>query len=299
MKRWLAGVITVVVMALSAGANARGATLEGPLVRPGLGVFTFAGYPPLADRPVQVYYSAPADPAHAKILIVMHGLSRDGKAHRDDWADLVGDRNVLVLVPEFTTQLYPDGGAYNIGNVVDASGSRQPPEQWTFHVVEALFDAVTAGLGSAEQDYALFGFSGGGQFVHRFVELMPRHRARVAIAANSGWYTMPDDGVPFPYGLGGAPVRSGELGPAFASNLVVLLGGTDTNPNDPSLKRDQRSDRQGSDRLTRGLTFYHTARELARSSSSDFRWRLQVVPGLGHSHPGAARAALPYVLEGG
>lgn len=299
MKRWLAGVVTVVVMVLSAGVTARGAAPEEPSVRPGLGVFTFAGYPPLAGRPVQVYYSAPADPVHAKILIVMHALSRDGKAHRDDWADLVGGRNVLVLVPEFTTQLYPDGGPYNIGNVIDENGVRQLPEQWSFHVVEALFDAVVAELGSAEQDYALFGFSGGGQFVHRFVEMMPRHRARVAIAANSGWYTMPDDGVPFPYGLSDAPLRSGELRPALESNLVVLLGGTDTNPNDPSLLRDQPSDRQGRDRLTRGFTFYHAARELARRSSFAFRWRLQVVPGLGHSHSGAARAALPYVLEGG
>lgn len=297
MQRWLAGVVVgVLVMTLSASAIARGAVPAEHVLQPGLGSFIFDGYPPLADRPVRVFYSVPTDPAHAEILVVMHGLSRDGRSHRDDWVRQVGDRNVVVLVPEFPKASYPDSGAYNIGNVVDG-GVPQPRDQWTFHLVEALFDRVVADLGSTAQDYALFGFSGGAQFVHRFVELMPRHRARVAVAANAGWYTMLDEDVPFPYGLDGAPVRSDELARAFAANLVVILGARDADPNDPSLRRDARTDEQGRQRLERGRTFFRTAQALAREHSFAFGWRLHVEPGLAHSHAGAARAAAPFLLD--
>lgn len=294
----LAAVVGALALTPSGGAVAREAGAAAP-VRPGLGSFVFDGYPPLAHRPVPVYYSAPADPSRAEIVVVMHGLGRDGRAHRDDWARLVGDRNVLVLVPELGSDGYP-GGAYNVGNVVDGpdgSGVRQPPEQWTFHLVEALFDTVRADLGNDAATYGLFGFSGGAQFVHRFVELMPRHRARVAVAANAGWYTMPDDTVPFPHGLGGAPVGVSGLRDAFATSLVVILGGRDVDPQDPSLKRDALTDRQGRHRLERGRAFFGAAQRAARTRSFPFAWRLHEVPSLAHSHPDAARAALPFVCS--
>ena len=89
-------------------------------IEPGRGVFTFDGYPPLADRPVRVWYDAPADPSTAQILIVMHGLRRNGADYRDDWHGLVDGRNVLVLAPEFSDEDYPGAEAYNLGNIVDA-----------------------------------------------------------------------------------------------------------------------------------------------------------------------------------
>lgn len=267
-------------------------------IEPGRGAFTFDGYAPLSDRPVRVYYDAPEDPASAEVLIVMHGLGRDGEAYRADWEPLVQGRNVLVLVPEFSDELYPASSSYNVGNVVDTDGDPLPQELWSFNVVEALFDHVVRDVGSKEDDYALFGHSAGAQFVHRFVEFMPEHRARVAVAANAGWYTMPDDSKPFPYGLDDAPVQQADLGPAFASNLVVLLGADDIDPDDRSLRRNSQTDEQGRHRLERGFSFYRIARKTAEEESLPFRWRLQVVPGVAHTHRAAAAAAAPLVLGG-
>lgn len=269
---------------------------EDAMIEPGRGVFTFNGYPPLADRPVRVFYVAPPNPSSAEILVVMHGLGRDGESYRADWEKLVEDRNVLVLVPEFSDELYPGSSSYNSGNVVDDNGDPRPQEQWSFHIVEALFDSVVRELGSDERDYALFGHSAGAQFVHRFVQFMPEHRARVAVAANAGWYTQPGDAEPFPYGLDGAPLKQGDLGSAFASNLVVLLGADDVDPDDESLRRDEQSDKQGRNRLERGFTFYRVSRETAAKESLPFRWRLNVVPGVAHSHGDAAAAAAPLLL---
>lgn len=291
----LPAAVLAVVLALAAAATLTASAVAAPpLLTPGTGSFVFAGYAPLADRPVRVWYSAPRDPATAEIVVVVHGLNRDGRAHRDDWAGLVAGRNVLVLVPELARATYPD---YNTGHVVDDRGVRQPAEQWTFPLVEALFDHAVAATGGSQRDYALFGFSGGAQFVHRFVELMPAHRARVAVAANAGWYTMPDDTVPYPYGLAGAPVATTGLRRALATNLVLLLGQRDADPRDPSLLHDPRADRQGAQRLERGRTFFAAVTRTARANAFPLRWRVREVPGLGHVHAGAARAALPYLLR--
>jgi poly(3-hydroxybutyrate) depolymerase len=261
------------------------------VVKPGRGMFTFDGYPPLADHPVRVFYDAPADPSTAEILIVMHGVGRNAEEYRADWEQLLADRNVIVVVPEFSDADYPGSASYNAGNVVDQNGRPQPREQWTFNVIEALFDFIVRDVHSRAEDYALFGHSAGAQFVHRFVEFMPENRARVAVAANAGWYTMPDDSVPFPYGLRGAPAQQRDLGPAFGANLIVLLGANDTDPGDDSLRHDERSDQQGRHRLERGQNFYRVARDVAADESLPFRWRLQLMPGVAHSHTEAAAAA--------
>jgi ribulose 1,5-bisphosphate carboxylase large subunit-like protein len=38
----------------------------------------------------------------------------------------------------------------------------------------------------------LFGHSAGARYAHRMVEFVPEAKAKMVIAANSGWYTLPD-----------------------------------------------------------------------------------------------------------
>ena len=293
----------VVVVVLAAILVACTTTSRGPdvaprsagVIRPGLGEFTFDGYAPLRSRPVKVYYEAPDDPATAQILIVMHGVGRNAEDYRTDWHEYVRSRNVLVLAPEFSDDEYPDT-SYALGNMVDRNGHPRPQEQWSFHVVEALFDFAVRDVGSSARDYALFGHSAGAQFVHRFVEFMPDRRTRVAVAANAGWYTMPDDSVAYPYGLGDSPATEKGLTQAFATDLVVLLGGDDVDPENDSLRRDRQSDAQGTNRLDRGRRFYATARDVADANSAPFHWRTGVVPGVAHDHTEMSRVAAPILL---
>lgn len=296
----VAGVIALAVLtALVAGhqwRNREPAAAPDAVLRPGQGVFTFTGYAPLKDRPVRVWYQAPEDPARAEIVIVMHGQGRSGREYRDDWEQLVRGRDVLLLAPEFSEAEFPGSAAYNLGNMVTADGRPIAPEEWSFQIVEALFDYVVTEVGSKAKDYTLFGHSAGGQFVHRFVEFMPHHRARVAVAANAGWYTVLDDEVPFPYGLADGPTATADMNAAFASDLVILLGADDVETDSESLRRDPRSDEQGVNRLDRGLNFYMTSRDTAARHRMPFRWRLSAVPGISHSHTEMARAAAPLVI---
>jgi hypothetical protein len=198
-------------------------------------------------------------------------------------------------VPEFPADEFSDA-AYNLGNMVDDGGEEQPEGEWTFAVVEALFEHVRKTVGSQAEDYVMFGHSAGAQFVHRFVEFGSPAHLRRAVAANAGWYTLPDDSVDFPYGLDGVSFDEEDMEAAFGTDLVVMLGADDIDPDAQSLRRTDEADDQGDHRLERGLNFYLTARQSARDQGLAFKWRLQVVPGVGHSYVHMARAAAPLLL---
>ncbi len=267
------------------------------ITRAGNGDFSFDGPGALAGSPIHVWYNAPStDIASAQIMIVMTGAHRDGEDYRADWLPLLAGRHTLLLVLEFDREDYPDAASYNLGRIINSRGVVQPEETWSFNMVEAVFDHVVSDVGSTATDYAIFGHSAGGQFVHRFVEFMPYSRARIAVAANAGWYTLPDDKVPFPYGLKGSPLRVKQMGEAFSRSLVIMLGANDVDPHDSSLQRDEQTDKQGNNRLARGLNFFGTAREAA-GTSMPFSWQLVTVSGVAHSHAGMARAAAPFLLE--
>jgi poly(3-hydroxybutyrate) depolymerase len=296
--RWLG--LVVIVVALTVACSDRQSTVRhNGIVASERGVFVFDGYEPLRSQPVRVWYDAPADPSTAQILIVMHGVGRNSEEYLADWSELVKDHNVLVLAPEFSDEQFPGFATYNLGNVQDEDGQAVPMAEWSFQIVEALFDHVKRAVHNRHESYALFGHSAGAQFVHRFIEFMPTHRARIAVAANAGWYTVLDDSVKFPYGLDGAPRDESEMQSAFASELVIVLGGDDVDGDDDSLRHDPGSDRQGKNRLDRGLNFYRTARDAASRQSLPFEWRLIALPEVAHSHTDIAHAVAPILLDGG
>jgi len=267
------------------------------MIRPGeTGDFAFSGQGPLQDQPIRVWYKAPDDPSSAQILMVMTGAHRDGESYRSDWLPLIQNSNTLLLVLEFSKDDYPGAASYNQGNILDSAGNINPPESWSFNVVESLFQAVVRDTNSKTEKYALFGHSAGGQFVHRFMEFTPTNHVSVAVAANAGWYTMPDQSVEYPYGLKNSPLAPKALRDAFSRRLIILLGADDVDPKDAMLQRDRQTDAQGDNRLTRGLAFYQASRNAAREGDQ-FNWALSVIPGAAHDHKLMAAAAAPLLLE--
>jgi pimeloyl-ACP methyl ester carboxylesterase len=274
-----------------------GSVTRARMIQPGTtGDFSFSWEGPLASQPIRVWYHAPDDPSSAQILMVMTGAHRDGEGYREDWLPLVKERNTLLLVLEFPKDDYPGASSYNQGNLLDSDGDINPPEAWTFNIVEALFAAVVQETGSTADDYALFGHSAGGQFVHRFMEFTEENHVRVAVAANAGWYTMPDQDVEFPHGLKKSPLSSKELRESFSRRLIIMVGADDIDPQDALLQRDRKTDAQGNNRLSRGLNFYQASRNAAKESD-DFNWALIVVPGAAHEHKRMAEAAAPLILQ--
>ena len=263
------------------------------MVHPGQGKFTVTW----RDRQIPVFYDAPSSPLdQASVLIVMPGVQRNAAEYRDDWVPLIGERPVIVLVPQLSENDFPGAYSYNLGGMVDAGGNAVDPARWTFNVVDQVFDRVVRHLGSTATTYSLFGHSAGAQFVDRLVVFAPSSRVRVAAAANPGWYTATDDNIDFPYGLNKNPLDVDGLAPSFRVPLVVMLGNDDVDPENDTLRRDAGSDAQGDNRLERGLNFYIGARKAARDESMAFAWRLIVVPGVAHDHAQMAKAAEPVLL---
>jgi hypothetical protein len=117
------------------------------------------------------------------------------------------------------------------------------------------------------------------------------------VAANAGWYTMPDFAQDWPYGLNGSVVTETELKTAFATPLLILLGDQDTDAKDSSLRRAPEAMLQGFHRFARGHHFFEISQAKADSLETPFRWRLRTVPGVAHDNRGMAIAAVRYLFE--
>jgi hypothetical protein len=164
--------------------------------------------------------------------------------------------------------------------------------QWSFDILDRVFAYVKQATGAQRDGYGLYGHSAGAQFVHRFMLLSSSTQAKFIISANAGSYTMPVYDAAFPWGLKNTAVTPSDLQRAFARDVVILLGDQDIDPNHPYLPRDAQAMAQGAFRLARGELFFDTAKKVAASMNTPFAWRLQLVPGVGHSDPGMAPAAI-------
>ena len=279
MKMFLAAVLLAIVAPSFAATP----------VPPGRWSFPWKDAKGHPDRPIRVYtYRPRACDASCPMVIVMAGLKRNAAAYRDYW-ELAADRyQFLVVAPEFTKELWPKAAAYNLGLV----GRETEREKWTFSVIEHLFDEMRVDQAS----YVLFGHSAGGQFAHRMALFRPDSRASVIVAANPGWYTMPEwrkekSKDPFPYSLVGSPVGEGELRTALSRRMILLVGEKDDDPDDENLFNSDAAKREGASRLDRGENFFKAATAAANDLGVKLAWELIEVPDVAHSGETMSRIA--------
>lgn len=230
------------------------------------------------------------------VVIVMHGASRDLPRYFADWSAVAEASGFILVVPWFSKDDFPTSARYNLGHVFDAeTGAPREESLWTFSAIEPLFDHVVRWAGVDTVSYTLYGHSAGSQFVHRFLYFKPDARVARAIVANAGWYTMPDFGVDFPYGLDNSGLQTDVLSAFFSRDVVVLLGDADTKVDEDNLRRTPEAMLQGAHRLQRGRTFFRVAEARAAEIGSEFNWRLQTVPGAEHSNAQMTPAAAALV----
>jgi poly(3-hydroxybutyrate) depolymerase len=171
--------------------------------------------------PLKVYYFSPkANPDSLPIVLLMHGAHRDASAYIDGLMDAATIFNCIVVAPEFDKDTYPETDMYNLGNVYNKKQRTfNKEEDWTFSLIEPLFDEVVKQIKSIDKGYYMYGHSAGGQFVHRFLMYEPNNRIIRAASANPGWYTLPSDEANFPYGMKNSNIPATNLPPLFAKNI--------------------------------------------------------------------------------
>lgn len=257
-------------------------------------VFTDKGY--FADKPVTVhYYKARSAGPDAKVMMVVHGAERQGSRMRDNWMPFAEKNKLIVLAPEFDEARF-SSRLFNMGGIESRDRA-----QWSFQIVEHLFDFVRTGEGLAASDYLLFGHSAGGQFVHRFMLLAEAPRVSVAVAANAGSYTMPrypglmED--KFPYALNESIVSPDKLRQVFARKLIVLLGETDIKTDEANLPKARQATAQGVNRFERGTHFFEQAQMQAQKLETPLAWERVTVPGVGHDSRRMSQAAARLLFD--
>jgi len=243
-------------------------------------------------RDISVYYHFPdAYAPYRPILFVMHGNSRTAVRYWRQWHDVAEAYNVLILVPEFDKFDFPGTVSYHSGGMYDVvSGEDKPRDQWTFSIIDRIFEQTKILTNATPKKFFIYGHSAGGQFVHRYLTFTGGPKVQRAVAANSGWYTLPVLEDEFPYGLKGSPATIADLAPLFAKNLIILLGEDDTRQT-RSVRQTPEAMEQGAHRLARGRYYYATGKRVATVLELPFNWRIQTVPGVGHSNGGMVPTA--------
>ena len=115
--------------------------------------------------------------------------------------------------------------------------------------------------------------------------------------ANAGFYTFVDDQISYPFGIKNMNVSNERIEWFLRLKGGVFLGDADNDPKHQSLPTMRKAKKQGKHRLERGTNFFNHLIELGVVSNLPFRWRYQIVDGVGHKNAGMSLAASEFLLE--
>jgi hypothetical protein len=252
--------------------------------------------PAFPDRPLTLHAACPRGfTPDTPILLVHHGVARNGADYRDYWMNLVNDLDILAIAIEFSEAHFPTHRWYHFGNLHTADDQRNPRTQWTYGIDTRLFNALRAQGITRRTQYGLFGHSAGGQFVHRMLSFGFRDRVAVAVTANAGTYAMPDLDTPWPFGLGETEVDHAALQSLLNFPITVMTGTADTKTTGRYFPKGPRSMRQGPHRYARAHVYVETGHAAARALSTTCAWTVIDVPGVGHDGERMSIAAAPII----
>lgn len=247
---------------------------------------------------VEVFFHGPAKVDNkTRLLIVMAGRQRNAEEYLDSWRDWAVANNYLVLAPKFDQENWPEPLGYNFGNIASGKERDNTPNErskWSFKITDDLLDDAAKRFSLSVKQYDLFGHSAGGQFVHRFMLFYPENRVRIAIAANPGFYTLPDQQQVFPYGVKNSPhpVTQKMLEDWTRRHIVIMRGTADLQRTE-SLRQSPEADAQGLNRFARAGYMFETIKKFDPKT----KWRLIDVPGIAHDQKGMAPAAQKLLAE--
>ena len=220
----------------------------------------------------------------APLLVAIHGISRDAHEQARAFESLAEACGWVLLAPEFGEKRHAD--YQRLGRT-----GRGPRAD---HALESLIEHCGERFSLTFGPRYLFGYSAGGQFVHRYVMAHPE-RVDAAVVGAPGWFTFPDPKRAYPYGLRvGHELPGVRMSPReFLRTPVLLLVGSRDSERDPSLRQTRRVDRlQGHDRLERAVRWSEAMNGLARRRELPEPVRLQVLKGAGHDFGESCAAGL-------
>lgn len=231
----------------------------------------------LRSNPDQQYllYLPTTGAKDAPIFVTVHGVSRNVEEHAARFAPYAERYHVVLVAPFFPKKDFPD--YQRLGRV--GHGERADT------VLQQIVTEVGELTGARSEKLYLFGYSGGAQFVHRYMLAYPERVAKLAVGA-AGWYTFPDPQLKYPKGIKSSSKLPGDV---FAADkflkvpACVVVGERD-------VKRDAELDQapdidqhQGYTRLERGRNWVEAMQKAARERGYDTPYVFRTVPRAAHS----------------
>jgi len=216
------------------------------------------------------------------LVIVQHGMGRNGNEYRDAWVPVADRHGLLIVAITFPGASWPGAGPYNNGLVLADDGSVRPREAWSYAIPGRVFALLrAAGITTRAQTY-LWGHSAGSQFVHRLLATQPHAIFEAVGTANAGWYSEPTLDRAYPEGLGGIGLTRDDLVKLLAYPLTIFAGDRDTETDADNLPRHDAAMQQGPHRFARAHHYLERGRAEAAMLGVPCNWRIVVVPGVGH-----------------
>jgi poly(3-hydroxybutyrate) depolymerase len=232
-----------------------------------------------------------------RLVVVMHGRKRNAEEYRDQWSDSAKDLNLLILVPEFSEQNFPQVWGFNYGNLKTNSLESIDKSLHAFSAIEPLANGALKRFRLKSDNWGIYGHGAGAHFVHRYILHHPEASHTLAIAANLGWYLSMTD-QEWPFGLTNSNIDNAKLKQAFGKYFLLMLGRADTStkPNTPYVAEHwDIISLQGEHRLARGRNFFKSAVAKSKEVNQFFKWGMVEVPTTkGHSN---TKQMVPYAAE--
>lgn len=211
----------------------------------------------------------------APVFVTVHGISRNAEEHARLFAPYCEKRGIVLVAPLFSAEVFSRYQRFG----------REGQGERSDKVLNEIISEVGAMTGASTEKFCLFGFSGGGQFVHRYTMAYPHRVIRYVVGA-AGWYTFPDTLVRYPRGISPRKdLPDISFVPKDFLNVPgsVIVGERDIKVNRALNQSDKINRQQGINRVERGRRWINAMRSAARESHSSTPFDFHIIPRFGHS----------------
>lgn len=222
----------------------------------------------------------------APLVVIQHGTARSATKYRDEWKQFSEDHGVVILTPIFPAGLVDPTDLHNF-KFIEYEGIRFD------HMLLAIIDEVAERYPVESAQFYLHGFSGGGQFVHRFFYLHPERLAGLSIGA-PGRITELDDSLDWWLGTKGFEQRFGQSidVPALRKVPIQMVVGSEDTETWEIMNRGESNWMDGAEKT--GTTRIERLRTLERNYlAHGLDVTFDIVEGVAHS----GRSVTPVVAR--
>lgn len=170
-----------------------------------------------------------------RLLVLVHGSGRDHSTLHDLFRSYAIENNIALFTPLFPRGVTDQNDPDNY-KTIQCDGIRYD------ELLLSMLEQVKWRYPKVSTDkFFIHGFSGGGQFVHRFLYLHPE-RLLAAVIGAPGHITMPDTNVDFPLGTRDLEQRFGipfDMEALKKVHLGLLVGAADTDKAHVLVRKDR------------------------------------------------------------